>query len=76
MKIYLSKTHADEDGSFAEEGKLGIVYGSKEEILNLCNFFKKVEKHIKNNDICHMHFRDNCPNWNKEEHVDLEINLK
>jgi len=75
MKLYLSKTHSDEDGSYAEEGKLGILYGSKEDILGLCNYFEKVKEHILKNDNCHMHFRDNFKNWDKNHHIDLEVNL-
>ncbi len=75
MKIYLSKTHSDEEGSFAEEGKLAIIYGSKQDILNLCSFFKQVEKIIQEDDKCHLQFRDNYSNWNKQKHIDLEINL-
>ncbi|GAA0871621.1 hypothetical protein GCM10009117_07670 [Gangjinia marincola] len=76
MKIYLSKAHSDEDGSFAVEGKQGIIYGTKEDIMNLCSFFKQVESHIKENENCHMHFRDSLKNWNKDKHIDLEINLE
>ena len=42
MKLYLSKTHSDEDGPYADEGKLGIIYSSKEDIIKLCDFFEKV----------------------------------
>jgi hypothetical protein len=76
MKIYTSKTHADEDGPLAEEGKLAIIYGSKEELLELCVFFKNVEKHLQSNELCHMHFRDNMPNWDRIQHVDIEVNLE
>lgn len=75
MKIYLSRTHSDEDGEFAEEGKMGKIYGNKEDILNLCSFFRKVEKHLRANESCHMHFRDSFVIWNKMNHIDLEINL-
>lgn len=76
MKLYLSKNHSDEDGPFAEEGKLGIIYSSKKDILELCTFFEKVKKHIEHNDKCHMHFRDDFSEWEKEKHVDFEINIK
>ncbi|WP_248722865.1 hypothetical protein [Seonamhaeicola sp. ML3] len=75
MKIYLSKTYSDEDGAFAIEGKHGIIYGTKDDILNLCSFFKLVESHINEDENCHMQFRDCFTNWNKKEHIDLEINL-
>jgi len=76
MKIHFSKSHSDEDGPFAEEGKLGIIHGTKDEILELCAFFKQVENHLSTNDNCHMQFRDNLENWNKSNHIDLEINVK
>jgi hypothetical protein len=76
MKLYTSKTHADEDGPMAEEGKLTMIYGSKEELLALCAFFKKVEQHIQSNDLFHMHLRDNMPNWDRIQHADIEVNLE
>lgn len=76
MKIYLSKTHSDEEGEIAEEGKLGIIYGKKEQLLKLCDFFKQVEEHLKTNNNCHMHLRDSLENWNSKSDIDLEINLE
>jgi len=75
MNIYISKTHADEDGPFVEEGKLGIICASKENLLGLCDFFDKIRNHLEDNDNCHMHFQDHLANWNKDTHVDIEINL-
>jgi len=75
MKIYISKSHSDEDGSLAEEGKLGIIYSSKSDILELCDFFENVKNHLEKNDNCHMQLRDNFINWNKDKHIDLEINI-
>jgi len=43
MKIYLSKTHSDEDGPFADEGKLAIIYSNKNDLIKLCDFFEKVK---------------------------------
>ena len=76
MKIYLSKTHSDEDGPFADEGKLGIIYSSKEDLIKLCDFFEKVKKEISDKDNIHMHFRDSFENWNGKNHIDLEINIE
>ncbi|MBP0905849.1 hypothetical protein ACFSKN_15005 [Mariniflexile gromovii] len=75
MKIYLSKSHSDDDGFFPDEGKSGIIFSSKDDILKLCEFFEKVKNHIENNDNCHMHFRDSFSEWKKEKHIDLEINM-
>jgi hypothetical protein len=76
MKLYLSKNHSDEDGPFAEEGKLGIIYSSKDDILKLCNFFEQVKKRVEKNDDCHMHFRDSFAEWAKNDHIDIEINIE
>lgn len=75
MKLYLSKTHSDEDGPFAEEGKLGIIYSSKDVILKLCDFFEQVKNHLEKDDNCHIYFRDSFAGWKKDEHIDLEINI-
>ncbi|WP_156115549.1 hypothetical protein [Psychroserpens sp. Hel_I_66] len=75
MKIYLSKSHSDDDDFFPDQGKSGIIFSSKDDILKLCDFFETVKNHIENNDNCHMHFRDSFPEWQKEKHIDLEINL-
>jgi hypothetical protein len=75
MKLYFSKSHSDEEG-FGEEAKLGMVFASKEEIIKICDFFIQVKSHIKNNDNCHMHLRDNFEGWNKENNFDVEVNLE
>lgn len=75
MKLYLSKTHSDEDGPMADEGKLAIIYSSKEDIRNLTEFFHKVNTYLDDNEYCHMHFRDYFENWSKEKHIDIEINV-
>lgn len=76
MKLYLSKTHSDEDGHFAEEGKLGMLYTSKEDLINLCDFFEKVKLQLSNQGNIHMHFRDSFDNWSRENHIDFEINVE
>ena len=76
MKLYLSKNHSDEDGPFAEEGKLGVIYSSKDDIIKLCEFFEQVKSHIEKNDNCHMHFRDSFKEWEKNGYIDLEINVE
>ena len=76
MKLYLSKTHADEDGPFADEGKLGILYTSKEDLIELCNFFEKVKLELSCQKNIHMHFRHSFDNWSRENHIDLEINVE
>lgn len=76
MKIYLSKTHSDEDGSFAVEGKLGILYSKREDLIELCNFFEKVKDELSKRKNIHMHFRDSFNEWNRENHIDIEINVE
>ena len=76
MKLYLSKTHSDEDGPISDEGKLGIVYSSKDDIKKLCDFFQEVQNYISKNDTCHMHFRDSFDDWDKDKHIDFEINIE
>ena len=50
MKLYLSKAHSDEDGPLAKEGKLGIIYSSKEDIIRLCDFFTEVQRQLNNSE--------------------------
>lgn len=76
MKLYLSKSHSDDDGFFPEQGKSGIIFSSKSDIMRLCEFFEQVKKHIEKNDNCHMHFRDSFSDWKKEKHIDIEINVE
>jgi hypothetical protein len=76
MNLYLSKTHSDEiDENPVEVGKLGILYGSKDEINKLCDFFSEVKEYLRNNDSCHLHFRDSFDEWNRDVHFDIEINV-
>jgi hypothetical protein len=77
MKLYLSKTHSDEDDDdLVTAGKLVMIYGTKQEVLELCDFFKSVEKHLNQNEFCHMHLRDHLTDWNSKENVDIEINAE
>lgn len=76
MKVYLSKTHSDEDGALADEGKLGIIYSSKDDLLKLCDFFEKVRNEISKKDNIHMQFRDSFEEWDRVKHIDLEVNLE
>ena len=76
MKLYLSKTHADQDGPMAEEGRLGILYTSKENFLKMCDFFEEVKHQLQDKDDIHMHFRDFHENWDGGQHIDLEVNIK
>ena len=76
MKLYLSKAHSDEDGPLAKEGKLGIIYSSKEDIVKLCDFFADIKDQLKNSEKIHMHFRDSFNDWNKDKYIDFEINIE
>ena len=58
MKLYLSKTYSDEDGPMATEGKLAILYSSRENLEKLCDFFEKVREELNSKEKIHMHFRD------------------
>jgi len=75
MKIFQSKTHSDQEGPEAEEGKLGIIYSSKEDLLALCDFFDEVRQAVTKNKNVHMQFRDSHPNWNSKDHIDFEVNM-
>jgi len=76
MKLYLSKRHSDEDGPLAKEGKLGIIYSSKEDLLRLCDFFVEVKEELKSAEKIHMHFRDCFDDWDKKQHIDIEVNVE
>ena len=56
MKLYLLKAHSDEDGPLAKEGKLGIIYSSKEDIIRLCDFFAEIKGKQNSSEEIHMHF--------------------
>lgn len=76
MKLYLSKTYSDENGPYADEGKQGIIYSSKEDLIKLCDFFEKVREELSDKKTIHMHFRDSFENWNRENHIDIEVNIE
>ena len=75
MRYFGGFNFSDEDGPLAQEGKLGIIYGNREDLIVMCDFFSKVKEHINNNETCHMHLRDNMKDWNKNKHIDIEVNL-
>jgi len=75
MKAYLANTFPDEEGPMAEEGKTIYIYGSKEKLLELCKYFSEIEKHIKENDTCHIHFSHHSTNWNKQNYIDLAVDI-
>ena len=75
MELYLDKVFSEEDGLEIQEGKTAIINGSKEKILELCEFFEKVKKHMQQSTYCHMQFRDYNQNWNKKEYIDIEVNV-
>ena len=75
MKLYLSETHSDEEGSNAREGKLGMIYSSKKDIIKLCDFFAEVRIEVEKYENFHMHFRDSFDDWDKRKHIDIEVNL-
>jgi len=70
MNLYFSNTYSDEDGT-AEKAKSGMIYGSKEELLKICEFFEKIKEHLSNNDNCHMHLCDNYKGWKKGVNFDI-----
>lgn len=76
MKLYLSETHSDIEGKVLGEGKLGILFSSKEDLKRLCDFFETVKKELSNHENIHMHFRDSFKDWNPETHIDIEVNVK
>jgi hypothetical protein len=76
MKAYLANTFSDEEGPMAEEGKTIYIHASKDKLLELCKYFSEIEKHIKQNETCHMHFRDYSQNWNKQQYIDIAIDIE
>ena len=75
MELYTSKTLTDEEGPAADTAKLVMIYASKEEVLKLCAFFAKVEKRLNEKNKCHLHFRDSLKDWDRNKHIDIEINV-
>jgi hypothetical protein len=74
MDLYYSKTYSDEDG-VADTANSGLIFGSKEELLKICEFFAKVKSHLAKNDNCHMHLCDDFENWEKGKHFDIEVTI-
>ena len=75
MKAYLSSTFSDEEGPMAEEGKAVYIHGSKEKLLELADYFAAVSEHIRINGTCHMHFRDHSKTWNKNNYIDIAVDI-
>ena len=76
MKAHLSQAFSEEEGPLAIEGKTVYIEGSKEKLKQLASFLNQVSDYLDDHDLCHMHFRDYEPNWNKEEYIDVAIELK
>lgn len=66
---------SEEEGATILDGKTVYIQGNKEKLLELCRFFSELEKQIKENDICHMHFRDSCEKWEKGSYIDVAVEL-
>lgn len=75
MKAYIAKTFSEEEGPDAIEGKTVTIQASKQQITELAEFLAKVAEYVKENDNCHMHFRDNNKNWSKDKYIDVAVNL-
>lgn len=75
MKLYQSKYFSDQEVYNPKETKFAVVYSSKEELKQICDFFAEVKKHISSNDNCHMHLRDHFKNWDIKKHIDIEVNI-
>lgn len=76
MKVYVAKQHSDEDDDEpVSTGKLAMIYGTKKELLDLCDFFNSVQQHLNENENCHLHLRDHLSNWDKDN-IDIEVNTE
>ncbi|WMW79619.1 hypothetical protein RF679_13285 [Undibacterium cyanobacteriorum] len=77
MNLYVSNSFSDEEGPPAMEGKTAYLQGSKEELLELCAFFSRVEKHlaVNNGAPFHLHFRDESHSIDKSNAIDVVITL-
>ena len=76
MNLYITKTHSDEEGPDAIEGKRAIIVSSKEDLLLMCDFFEDVKKDLLKYDDIHLHFRDFFDSWDKDKYIDLEVNVR
>ncbi|MFA4857760.1 MAG: hypothetical protein WC901_06390 [Candidatus Margulisiibacteriota bacterium] len=75
MKLWVSKTHSDEGEDLAKEGKLVIIKVTKEDVRQIASFFQKVSLYLKENDFCHMHFRDFLKGWNRKDDIDIQVDV-
>lgn len=77
MNLYVSNSFSDEEGPPAIEGKTAYLQGSREELLELCAFFSRVEKHLAGNSGApfHLHFRDDRQSFDKANEIDVVIGL-
>ena len=76
MKVYLADSFSDEEGEMAVEGKTVYINASKERLIQLAEFFQSVADYVQKNDVCHMHFQDHAKDWNKEDFIDIAIELE
>ncbi|MEP2568327.1 MAG: hypothetical protein ABJI33_01640 [Balneola sp.] len=53
MNLYSSKTYSDEEGN-ADQVKSAMIFGSKDELLKIYDFFDKVKELISTNNLCHI----------------------
>jgi hypothetical protein len=75
LKTFLADTFSDEEGQEALEGKTIYIQGSKQRILELCQFFEAVGEYVKQNGHCHMHFRDYLETWSKQSYIDVVVDI-
>jgi hypothetical protein len=75
MNLYCSKEFSDEEGPQAEEFKTAYINGTREEILELCSFFKSVEKELNKEAQFHKHFQDYSEKWNKLKSIDIALEV-
>lgn len=75
LKAFLANSFADEEGPMAQEGKTVYLQGSKRELLALCDFFKAIGQYLKQEDTCHLHFRDYLEIWDKSMYIDVVVGL-
>ena len=77
MKIYLRDKHSEFEGATRTEGLVGQIHGNRQELLHLCSFFRKVEKHLIQNpeSPLHAHLRDHVVGWDHDQ-IDIEVNLE
>jgi lysyl-tRNA synthetase class II len=76
MKVYLADSFPDEEGEMAIEGKTVYLTATRERFIELADFFQSVSDYVQKNDLCHMHFQDHVEGWNKEDFIDIAIELE